>query len=227
MRFLYLDDSGKADPRHPSRVVVFAGLSIDHGRWHPMVRQVTGAKAKFLARRGHPALWELKGSHLLSPNAWMRASNRDLCFELADILRRNGCHVYSVGFTKADATRPLSESWAVPLCFQEIAAMFSVELEARNGVGAIVCDWSGYTLDHQVSNCVQTFILRNRLLRIAGGVTYGSSLSLATIQVADVHSYAFRTAAEGALHHAEFVAALRGLRWKEDGILPTSERMLF
>lgn len=212
MRYLYLDDSGKVDSRHPSKAVVFAGFSVAHDRWHSFVRQVTGAKARFIPKRGHPARWELKGADLLTANAWNRSCNRGLCLEVADILRRNDCRLFYKGFVKDHAPRPLQEAWAVPLCFQGLAREFASELESLDSQGAMICDWSNYSLDQHVSNRVQAYVLRKQLLRISGGVTYGSSLSLATIQVADLLAYALRTAVEGAPHHMEFLARLAALR---------------
>jgi len=233
VRYLYLDDSGKTHAAHPSKAVLFAGFSVSQSRWHPLVRDVTGAKARFFPSRGHPARWEMKGADLASPGSWGRNPHRDLCFEIANILGRNDCRVYSVGFIKANSNRRLQEPWIVPLCFQVIAAKFACELEARGTRGHIVCDWSSYPLDHQVSASVQAYVLSRKVLRLTGGVTFGSSQSLAPIQVADVIAYTLRTATEGATHHADFASALRRLLWIEphrldvDGFPIRSEKILF
>jgi hypothetical protein len=233
VRYLYLDDSGKVQSTHPSEAVLCAGLSVAGDRWHSVVREITGAKARFVPGRGHPARWELKGAEMASPNGWRRSANQDLCFELVDILARNDCSIYSVGFRKRNATKALSETWAIPLCFQVIAAKFACELDSRRCGGTIVSDWTSYTMDHSVSETVQSYVLSRRLMNLTGGVTFGSSKSLAMIQVADVIAYTLRTSLEGAVHHAALATALKRLLWSAPGRLDVegfparSDRILF
>jgi hypothetical protein len=43
-RLLFLDDSGKPDPPHPSQVVAIAGFAIDSDLYPDFSRRVLGAK---------------------------------------------------------------------------------------------------------------------------------------------------------------------------------------
>lgn len=149
MRFLCLDDSGKTDPKHASKFVVYAGLSVDASEWGTLHRRITGAKASFFPLRagGRPNEWEVKSENFLTPNAWNRKSNRSFCFELVSILRRSNCRVYAVAAEKAMAQRALDETWLVPLVFQRMTAKFLDEIAQRGpGSGAILCDPSSRTL---------------------------------------------------------------------------------
>lgn len=212
MRILYLDDSGKPHPNHPSKVVAFAGMSVGETQWHDLVRQVSGAKGAFFPKRGKPVDWELKAKDFLTPNAWNRANNRRFCFALTDILRKNGCSVYAAYFEKAASKHPLTEDWVVPLCFQRLAEKFECELSAMQTTGSIVCDWSTHALDRHVSNCVQSHVIAQGMYAMVGGVTYGSSQSLAPIQVSDLVSATFRISEEGGAHLAQLRAALEVLQ---------------
>ncbi len=128
MRILYLDDSGKIHPHDSSRVVVFAGFSVDEGDWHRVLRQISGAKANFFRPRGNPNSWEIKSVDFLTPNNWRRAYKRRFCFEIAGILGRNGCHVYMVSMEKARAVDALDEAKFLPLALQRLIAKFNNEV---------------------------------------------------------------------------------------------------
>src|SRR5690348_7518093 len=80
MRILYLDDSGKTDPKHNSRFIVYAGLAVADAEWSILNRRLTGAKARFFPNRagGKPNLWELKTVDFLTKNAWKRSKNRGI-----------------------------------------------------------------------------------------------------------------------------------------------------
>ncbi len=92
-----------------------------------------------------------------------------------------------------NARKPLHQDWIIPRCFQVLAAKFACELSsiAPNKGGLITCDWSTYHMDRHVSDCVHTFVLAHQITTIVGGVTYGSSRSLVTIQVVDRVAGAF------------------------------------
>src|SRR4051812_14092114 len=111
MRILYLDDSGKTDPKHASRFVVYAGISVDAGEWATLHKRITGAKAKFFPTRGRPNEWELKSEDFVKRNAWQRSKNRAFCTELVSILQRSNCSVYAVVAEKARSVHKLSETW--------------------------------------------------------------------------------------------------------------------
>lgn len=211
MRFLYLDDSGKPETAHPSKVLAFAGFSVDQRKWHDVVRQLSGAKAMHFPGRGKPAKWEVKSEDFTTPNAWNRAKNRQFCFEVVSILKRNECTVYAAWLNKANASQPLHQDWAVPLCFQVLASKFERELVEWGTHGTIVCDWSTYPLDRHVSNCVQSFVLKHGITSIVGGVSYGSSRSLVPVQACDLIVSVYRRFAEGGTYLQDLMDAIRGL----------------
>jgi hypothetical protein len=222
VRFLYLDDSGKTDPKHASQFVVYAGLSVDESEWTPLHRRITGAKARYFPLRagGRPNAWELKSKDFLTPNAWKRKRNREFCYELVRILRQSDCAIYAVGAEKARAARPLDETWLVPLIYQRLTAKFLDEVGQKGaGTGAIVCDWTSYKLDHHISTCVQSYAVSRGYSGIIGGVTYGSSHSFTAIQAADLIAGAFRMSYEGATHMATLVGRLSALGYSRAGAM--------
>src|SRR5437763_1256898 len=145
MRMLYLDDSGKTDPKHSSKFIVYAGLSFNDGDWRTLSNRITGAKAGFFPKRakGRPNAWGLKAADFLVRNAGQRKNNRDFCYELVSILARSGCSVYAATAEKARAKKALSETWLVPLMFQRATAKLYDEMQQTGQTTAmIVCDWS-------------------------------------------------------------------------------------
>jgi hypothetical protein len=221
MRFLCLDDSGKTAPRHPSRFVVYAGMSFEESDWGTLDRRITGAKAHFfpIRARGRPNGWELKTENFLTPNAWKRKRNRDFCYELVSILGRSNCSVYAVVAEKARSAKTLSEDWLVPLMFQRLTPKFLDEVDRRaSGTGLIPCDWSSYKLDGHLSTCVGSYAVSRGFRQIIGGVTYGSSRSLPVIQAADLIAGAFRISHEGGVHLATLVGRLSQLRYERNGV---------
>lgn len=222
MRFLYLDDSGKIHPNDPTRVVVFGGFSIDEAQWHSLVRQINGAKSNFYPKRGtpigNPHSWEVKSSDYLTHNAWNRKKTRQFCMELGNILRRNQGSVYAVALEKRLAKPPLDESTYVPLAFQRLVVKFMEELAYCNTTGTVVCDWSTHRLDRHIANCVQSMVASRGLQSLRGGVTYGDSLALAPLQVADLIARTFRITLEGSSHLREFETRLRDLAFRRGGV---------
>jgi Protein of unknown function (DUF3800) len=218
---LYLDDSGKTDPNHSSKYLVYAGLSFNDGDWRTLNNRITGAKAGFFPKRakGRPNEWELKTVDFLVRNAWQRKNNRDFCHELVSILNRSGCSVYAATAEKARARKQLSETWLVPIMFQRATAKLYDEMQQTGNVTAmIVCDWSSYKLDHHISNCVGSYAVSRGLDGLFSGVSYASSASTPLIQVADLIAGAFRISHEGGTHLDPFVAKLSGLRYKRAGV---------
>jgi Protein of unknown function (DUF3800) len=218
MRLLYLDDSGKVHANDPAKFVVFGGFSVDEGRWHHVVRQVAGAKAGFFGAKGKPTDWEIKSIDFLTSNAWKRGNKRGLCFEIVNILKRNGCHIYVASLEKSKAIELLDESKFVPLLFQRLVAKFESEVANEANTGSIVCDWSTYKLDHHISNCTTSLVIANKLNLLRGGVTYGSSSSLLPLQVADLIAGAFQRHLGGQAHLLDFVGALEKLRYTNPGV---------
>jgi hypothetical protein len=211
MKILYLDDSGKVHPSHSSKYAVFAGFSLNHSNWHSFTRQITGAKARFFPGRGNPNDWELKSSDFLTRNAWNRAKNRVFCDEMLGILKKNNCKIYSIYVEKRNATKALSDIWVAPKCFQVLASKFVYELNKTSEQGVITCDWSSYSMDGHISDCVRSFVITRRLDNLIGGVTYGSSKSFAPIQVCDLIAGSFRIWLEGGHHLDPIIDQLRSL----------------
>ena len=157
VRFLYLDDSGKAHPNAPGNVVVLAGLSIDENELHAFNRQARGAKQKFFPRRGRPLL------------------------------------------------------------MQRLAAKFHAEAQHLQTSGTIICDWSQYRQDEHIADCLNSMITARRMIELRGGVTYGSSASNESIQVADLIAATFRRVAEGQMHLEPLRDTFQRLRYERQG----------
>jgi len=217
---LYLDDSGKSDPKHQSKYLVYAGVSFNDSDWRTLSDRITGAKAGFFPHRGkgRPNDWELKSVDFLVRNAWQRKNNRDFCYELVSILGRSGCTIYAAAADKSRARKALSETWLVPLMYQRATAKLYDEMQQTgNGTAMIVCDWSTYKLDHHVSNCVGSYAVSRGLEGVFSGVSYASSSSTPLIQVADLIAGAFRISYEGGSHLDPLMAKLSSLRYARAG----------
>lgn len=218
---LYLDDSGKTDPKHASEYLVYAGLSFNDGDWRTLTNRITGAKAGFfpLRAKGRPNEWELKTVDFLVRNAWQRRKNREFCYELISILGRSGCSVYAAAAEKRRARTELKETWLVPLMFQRATAKLYDEMQQTGDATAmIVCDWSSYKLDRHISNCVGSYAVSRGLDGVFSGVSYASSASTPLIQAADLIAGAFRISYEGGSHLDPLIARLGALRYARAGV---------
>jgi hypothetical protein len=118
---------------------------------------------------------------------------------------------------KSKAVGALDESKFVPLLFQRLVAKFENEVANEANTGSIVCDWSTHKLDHHISNCVTSLVIANKLNLLRGGVTYGSSSSLLSLQVADLIAGAFQRHLGGQVHLSDFIMALEKLRYTNPG----------
>jgi hypothetical protein len=218
MYLLYLDDSGKIHPNDTTTdVVTFGGFAIHESNWHRLNRQINGAKSKLLPTRGtgDPNSWEVKSIDFLTVNSWQRAKNRRFCKEIANILQRNSCIVYAVSLDKRNAKDQLLEEKFVPLMLQRLSTVFYRLLEANNSFGSIVCDWSTHHMDNHISRCITSMSISEKMHRLIGGVTYGSSTALPMLQVADLIASAFRREGEGQSHVKELTDPLRCLEYLE------------
>lgn len=211
MQFLYLDDSGKVHANDPTPVAAFAGFAVHENAWHGVLRQIAGAKAHWFPKRGKPHEWEAKSADFLTPNSWLRAKNRHFCFELANILERNGCLVFCMTLEKAKAKDELLEEKFVPLMLQRLIAKYDDFLTSTDQTGAVVMDWSTHQLDTHVTQCVTAMTVAHAMERVRGGVSYGSSTALPTLQAADIIASALRRDAKGQPHVASFATRLREL----------------
>ena len=214
MRFLYLDDYGKIYPKDPSKFFVLAGFSVDEGRWHKVVRQVSGAKGSFLHANGKPSDWEIKSTDFLTANAWKRSRRRGLCLEIANILKRNECFVYVVSLEKAKAIDALDESKFFPLATQRLVSKFHSEVMNHAESGSVVCDWWDYRMDRHTTSCISSSIITNKMELIRGGVTFGSSAALVPLQVADIIAGTFGRSLSGATHLDSLIERFEGLRYR-------------
>jgi hypothetical protein len=215
MRFLYLDDSGKAHANDQALAVAFAGVSVDEDSYHDLVRRLTAAKAKYFPSKGNgdPHSWELKSADLLTPKNWKRRTNREFVREMVRILRRCDARVYGVTALKARAMKAVDESWLVPLMIQRMATKFYAEVQQRQTTGMIVCDWSTYKLDDHIARCVGSMVATRRMREMRGGVTYGSSHAVPPLQAADIIVSTFRRSREGQAHLSRIHADLQQLRY--------------
>jgi hypothetical protein len=217
MRILYLDDSGKIHPHDPSKVVVFAGFSVDEEHWYNLFRKIVGTKAKHFPNRGNPNEWEIKSADYIDSNNWKRQKKRQFCFAFPRILRATGCYVYAVSLEKAKANDALKEEKFVPLAFQRLIAKFNDEINIADTTGSIVCDWSTHQMDRHLTSCVNTMIFTRYMVRLRGSVTYGSSHALPPLQVADLIAGTFRRSLEGRSDLDALAEAFRDLRYTNPG----------
>ena len=212
VQILYLDDSGKVSPSDSSQVAAFAGFSVHERRWHVFLRQISGAKGRFAAKR-KPYEWEVKSGDFLTLNNWNRAKKRDFCFELASILQRSRCRVRAITLEKAKAKDALTEEKFVPVMLQRLIGKFHHQITGDNDTGSVVLDWSTHQMDHHITQCATSMAVVQRMDALVGGVTYGSSAALLPLQVADIIASTFRRHAEGQPHVADLAAAFHALRY--------------
>lgn len=217
MRILYLDDSGKIHPNDPAKVVVFAGFSVNEESWHDLIRKIAGAKSRHFPNRGNPNDWEIKSVDYIDSNNWKRKKKRRFCLDIARILRSQGCYVYAVSMQKANATDVLNEEKFVPLAFQRLIAKFNDEVTSFDTTASIVCDWSTHQMDRHLTKCVTAMIVSRYMFRLRGGITYGSSLALSPLQVADLIAGTLRRNLEGHKELDELAEAFRELRYTNAG----------
>lgn len=222
MRYLFLDDSGKVHPNDSSKFAVFGGFSLDESRWHAVVRQVAGAKARLHPAR-NPHEWEIKGTDVLAKDGYKKARNRELCAEVLEVIRRNDGRTYVVFLEKAKAANGLDEQRLVPLCFHRLLAQFLVELEIRQTSGSIVCDWSTHQMDHHVTQSVKSFVASQKLHRLVGGVSYGSSAAHETLQICDVIAGGYRRWLEGNSKMSKLASSIESMAFALDA--PAVDRL--
>lgn len=134
-----------------------------------------------------------------------------------NILRRNCCHVYAISLEKAKAAGPLDESRFVPLAFQRLLAKFNDEVARNANTGSLVCDWSTHQLDRHLTNCVTSMVVAQQMHLMRGGVTYGSSLALPPLQVADLIAGTFRRSLEGQAYLDDLADLFSQLRYANPG----------
>lgn len=195
-RILYLDDSGKPEPQHPSGAVVIAGFSIDADQYPTLSRRVLGAKRAYFASRGNPETWEVKSTDLVKPNPWRRANNRKFVAELSGIVRGLGGTMCSVTINKSRMKHPMTLATTMPLQLQALVEHFDAECRTLGRIGMVVADWSSHQYDQHASKCVASYVATRRL-GIHPNVYYASSLTTEAIQVADVVAAVRRRAEEG------------------------------
>lgn len=93
------------------------------------------------------------------------------------------------------------------------------ELRAYGVTGSIVLDWSTHLMDDHITRCVSSLVASQKMDRLRGGVTYGSSAALPPLQVADIVAYTLRRAAEGAAHLTDYAKMLTGLSYRNADVV--------
>lgn len=219
MRFLFLDDSGKAHINDSSKYVVFAGFSVDENNYHRLCRMLNGAKVRFYPGRGAPNDWEVKSTRLLRKNDWTRRVNREFASEIIRILTVCNCSVYAAMAEKSSLHKPSSEEWLIPLMIQRLVLKYLAELKFQGTTGAISCDWSTYQMDRHISKCVSSMIGSRRFYELRGGVSYGSSQANPPLQIADSVAGCFRRTSEGQSHLASLRTSLEALRFHQASVM--------
>lgn len=215
-RILYLDDSGKPDPKHASGAVVIAGFALDADDYPTFSRRVLGAKRAHYPRRGLPQVWELKSAEIIKPNPWKRAKNRAFVNEIDRLLRTMGGTAFSATIVKANMHHPMTLATTMPLQLQVLVEHFDAECRGLGRTGMVVADWSSHHYDQHASQCVASFAA-SRKLAIHPCVYYASSHSNEGIQVADLISGIRRRAAEGDAQLAPVDQQLASIRSSSPG----------
>ncbi len=195
-RVLFLDDSGKPDPKHASTAVVIAGFSMPSTHVATLSRRVLGAKGKFHPNRGRPTEWEIKAADFIKPNPWNRRKNRDFAAELVRIVDSVAGTAYSVAIDKSNMNHPMTLAQTMPLMIQVLVEHFEAECRHHGETGLIVADWSSHHADEHASRCVASFVA-SRGLDLHPSVYYASSMAAEAIQVADLFAGARRRLTEG------------------------------
>lgn len=210
-RLLFLDDSGKPDPPHPSQVVAIAGFAIDSDLYPDFSRRVLGAKGRFFPSRGVPQAWELKSSRIIKPNPWKRAKNRAFCDELVRLIGVMGGSCFGATIDKRRLNHPMALSTTMPLQLQALVEHFDAECRCLGRMGMVVADWSSHQHDQHASQCVASFSA-SRQLAVHPGVYYASSHANEAIQVADLIAGVRRRAEEGDANLSVLDGKLQNLR---------------
>ncbi|MDE2966968.1 MAG: DUF3800 domain-containing protein [Chloroflexota bacterium] len=195
-RVLFVDDSGKPSPNHPSRALVVAGFSIPSAAVPALNRMIAGAKSRFYRQRGDPARWEMKSKRHISPDSWKRSKNRNFLDEVARILAKLECTVYSVGIDKRRMLHPMTLQTTMPLQFQVLLEHFAAECRWHGETGLLISDWSNHQDDAHASQSVGSFVTTRRL-PLHPSVYYANSRSSHAIQVADLLAGIRRRSMEG------------------------------
>ena len=212
MRFLYLDDSGKAHPNDSNSHVVFGGFSVDESQYHNLIRRLNGTKMSYFKNRGTPADWEVKNTQILRKANWKKKRVQDFVNTIIHILADCGCQVFSASVEKAASRKPIKEDWILPLIIQRLMAQFHAYLDTCGGSGSLICDWSSYRMDRHISNCISSLIVSRGLFELKAGVSYASSSANITLQVADLIAGCFRRCLDGQTHLTELRTRMEMLK---------------
>jgi hypothetical protein len=118
---------------------------------------------------------------------------------------------------KARAMDALEEAKFLPLALQRLIAKFNDEIVCGATTGSVVLDWSTHQMDRHITNCVTAMSVTRSLELLRGGVTYGSSLALPPLQVADLIAGTLRRSLEGQAYLDDLADAFRNLRYENAG----------
>ena len=125
--------------------------------------------------------------------------------------------MYSVSMEKAKATDALREEKFAPLALQRLIAKFNAEITSADTTGSLVLDWSTHQLDRHLTHCITATTVSRYMLRLRGGVTYGSSRAVVPLQVADLIAGTIRRSLEGHSELNDLANAFRALHFASPG----------
>jgi len=185
-RILFLDDSGKPDPKHASGAVVIAGFAIDADLYPTLSRRLLGAKRRFYPHRGLPQDWEVKSSQIVKPNEWKRGKNRDFAAEVVRIVEALEGTAFAATIVKSRMKHEMTLATTTPLQLQCLVEHFDAECRTLDRVGMVVSDWSTYRADEHTSRSVASFVASRRKMTVHPCVYYAGSQCSEGIQVADL-----------------------------------------
>jgi hypothetical protein len=72
-------------------------------------------------------------------------------------------------------------------------------------------------MDRHVTSCVSSLIFSRKLKELRGGVTYGSSMALIPLQLADIIASCFRRVLDGQQHLMPLKQELEKLKYEKVG----------
>ncbi|WP_336978027.1 DUF3800 domain-containing protein [Altererythrobacter fulvus] len=222
---LYLDESGTTDPHslplNPGQSPLFtlAGVALPLSRWRDYDRRYLYLKREFFAAEIErsskiDAVWEVKGSDLLSPRNSGSERNATFVYRVLDLVEELGGRVVGVTVLKG-AINPTPKTTIYTKALQIIAERYAEFLKEKRSTGVMILDSrmahlkKGNGLDYTVAVSYLSFIFGNeegRLLRpLIEAPLFADSGLTAGLQIADIisaltytNSYRERLAPKGA-----------------------------
>ena len=203
---LYLDEAGTTDPHNlPLRegqtpVFTLAGVILPLARWREYDRQYLYLKRIFFSAEIErsskiDAVWEIKGSNILSYRNRESTRNREFAYRVIDLIEIFGGSVVGVNVLKG-TTNPTPKTTIYTKALQIISERYAEFLKERGSSGIMILDSrmahlkKGNGLDYTVAISYLSFIFGNedgRLFRqLIEAPLFADSGLTAGLQIADI-----------------------------------------